>query len=245
LLITAAVGGEIYLLGYQLVYQKFCPYCLIYAVVVIILFLLHRRDLNPRYIVGLIAGGLTLFVLGFSGQLFPVYAAIEESAPALPSYGNGPLEIRLYTDYFCQPCQALEEQIEPLFAPLVQSGQVKLIFVDTPIHPRTGLYAQYFLFALADGENTLERSVKLRNILFNAARHQIEDEAQLVAFLKKQQVNVRKGDIDRLLPVLRQYSSMINNDRIGSTPQLVAYREGNKEKITGAKEILKYFKEKH
>jgi len=50
---------------------------------------------------------LVLFLLIIPGPAAPLFAA----EPALPAFGGGAVEVRVYTDYFCGPCGAEEQEV--------------------------------------------------------------------------------------------------------------------------------------
>ena len=218
-LIALACGGEVFLIGYQLVNQVFCLYCLCFAAAVFALFLMHLKQARRVLTAGLLIGGFVLFLVGFSGRIFPAYGgqqAMEEQL--VPSYGEGNVEFRLYTDYFCWPCRAMEKELDILLPKLLESGKVRITFVDTPIHSQTGTYARYFLYALKEQGNDFAAALELRKLLFRAAEEKIEDEQELQGFLASAGVDYEPFD---LMPTLREYSRLINDDRVASTPRMV------------------------
>ena len=95
----------------------------------------------------------------FRAFLFPIvfcYLFITSISPApavdadkgsIPSYGQGPHEILIFSDYFCPPCQALEPKLEPVLDELYGKGSVNITFVDTPMHRETLLFAKFYLYA--------------------------------------------------------------------------------------------------
>ncbi len=66
----------------------------------------------------------------------------------VPAFGEGKINVRLYTDYFCPPCKDMEPDIEPVLAELVREKIIRLTFVDTPFYRSSSLYARYFLYAM-------------------------------------------------------------------------------------------------
>ena len=86
-----------------------------------------------------------LAVMLLSGCDRPFSSNIERSL--VPSYGKGPYEVIIFTDYFCPGCQDLEADLYPLLDQLLAEGSVRIIFVDAPVNTFTQLYARYFLFA--------------------------------------------------------------------------------------------------
>lgn len=239
-LLAMAIGGEFFLIGYQCVNQVFCPYCLGYAAIVILLFLLHFEQVRKWMTAALVLAGFSLFLIGFSGQLFPSYAA--ETPPQIelmPAYGDGAIEVRLYTDYFCGPCQALEKELDALLPQLIQNEKLKIVFVDTPMYKYSGLYARYFLYALAGSQNNFERSRKLKQLFFKAAKEEVYGEAALKNYLAFS--GIEYVDVD-LMPTLTEYSRLIKEDRINATPRMVVVNNGEKESYSGAKDIFEKLK---
>jgi len=49
LLVAAGVGAEIYLVGYQVYYNTYCPYCLAFAAIVLLLFAINYKTSNIRF----------------------------------------------------------------------------------------------------------------------------------------------------------------------------------------------------
>jgi thiol-disulfide isomerase/thioredoxin len=84
---------------------------------------------------------------------------------AIPSYGQGPHEVLIFSDYFCPPCQALEPKLEPVLDALYKQGNVKIRFVDTPMHKETPLFAKFYLYA-AKATPDYRAAMRARQVLF-------------------------------------------------------------------------------
>ena len=256
--LAAAIGGEIFLVGYQFYQDVFCPYCLTYALTLILAFIVNYRSPSLHasgwrrftYILGdvqmSIKGqtrsyplslctvlGFLFFVLAFSGSTSPVYAA-ESSLPAV--YGSGSNEIRIYTDYFCGPCQGMEGDAEKLLDQIIAAKKTRVLFIDTPIHKEvTPLYARYFIYATRQ-DNTYDRAKIVRKALIAAAKENIVTETALINYLKAKNIAAP------LCPVsdyFRNLSSYIKEDRIHSTPScvIITAKEG-KRTYNGPQPIL-------
>ncbi len=152
-----------------------------------------------------------------------------------PAFGKGETEVRLYTDYFCAPCSRMEPKIEGLLSDLVKKNAIKLIFVDTPVHKMTPLYAKYFIF-IVDADRSFPNILRSRAVLFDAAKNKIVEKEGLEEFLAKNRVKFRETDPR---PTLLALSALINEDNIKSTPTAVIIRDGNKGVFTGEAEIMK------
>ena len=169
-------------------------------------------------------------------SLLTVTAAPVCAAKAnLPSFGKGKIEVRLYTDYFCGPCGRMEPRAEAVLADLVKRNTVTLIFVDTPIHQFTPLYAKYFLYIL-NNDRAFAHVLQYRALLFEAAKGKIETGDKLEEFLKEKDVAFTRSDVG---PTLAALSSLITEDAVRSTPTLIVIREGQKGVFVGDIDIVK------
>ncbi len=72
-MISAGVGIEFYLIGFQVWYRTYCLYCLAFAVVVFVLYIVNF--IRQHVILSLVAMGLSLvfFAMFFEGSLAPTY----------------------------------------------------------------------------------------------------------------------------------------------------------------------------
>lgn len=231
LLLSFGVGGEVFLVGFQVVHRVFCPYCLSFAVIVLVLFALHVRPGRKAAMVLFAMAGLVTFILAFSGSATPVYAAGRVYVPA---FGKGPVHVRLYTDYACEPCQKLETRAEPLLEALVRQNKIRLTFIDTPIHPETKLYVKYYLYVLRESQ-TLASAFRIRTLLVEAAQKKVRDPAELEAFLAARKVSVHPVDVT---PTLEVFLGYLRTDRIQFTPTCVVETRAGKKAYTGVDDIV-------
>jgi uncharacterized membrane protein len=223
LLLAFGAGGEIFLIGYQVHSGVYCPYCLAFGAT-ILLALAVNFERNRKTLAALaVAAGLLFFLLFFSGSATPAYAADA----VLPAFGRGPVEVRLYTDYFCGPCAAEESEVIALISELVGKNLIHVLFIDTPVHPETVLFAGYFLAAL-NAKNYFPQAV--------VARKEIKEKEALEAFLKTKGVVFQPYDT---APVFKIFGNYLKEDRIRSTPSCVILGPQGKKTLTGKDEILK------
>jgi uncharacterized membrane protein len=231
LLLAFGAGGEIFLIGYQVHSDVYCRYCLAFGAT-ILLALAVNFERNRKTLIALaVAAGLLFFLLFFSGSATPAYAADT----VLPAFGRGPIEVRLYTDYFCGPCSAEEAEVISLVSELVGKNIIRVLFIDTPVHPETVLFAGYFLAAL-NAKNDFPQAVAARGALFEAARKEIKEKEALEAFLKTKGVTFRPYDT---APVFKIFGNYLKEDRIRSTPSCVILGPQGKQTFTGKDEIVK------
>lgn len=72
--LSAGVGIEFYLIGFQVWYNTYCPYCLAFAAIIFILFFLNAK--RDRKMLSVVTMGLALilFAIFFEGSVVPSYA---------------------------------------------------------------------------------------------------------------------------------------------------------------------------
>ena len=73
ILISAAVGVEFFLIGWQIANNTYCPFCLAFSACVFILFGLNFPSMNKKLMVVSILAALLGFILFFEGQAGPRY----------------------------------------------------------------------------------------------------------------------------------------------------------------------------
>jgi hypothetical protein len=226
ILLSFGIGAELYLIGFQVMNSVYCSYCLSFGVVIFLLFALNFERSRKTFVTAALFLGFILFLVLFQGAATPVYAADT----LLPFFGNGPVNVRLYTDYFCKPCSALESKLEPVINDLVKKGVITITFIDTPVHQETTLYAKYFLYILNE-KKELNYALRARSVLFEAAKQKITDSKSLEAFILQKGMRLKEFDVKSTFGVL---SSYLTEDNIKSTPTCIIENKGKKERFTGA-----------
>jgi uncharacterized membrane protein len=71
--LSAGIGIEIYLLGFQVIHDKYCPYCLVFGAILLAQFILSFRWSNKWLALSSAILGFALFALLFQGSAFPSY----------------------------------------------------------------------------------------------------------------------------------------------------------------------------
>jgi thiol:disulfide interchange protein DsbA len=177
--------------------------------------------------------------------LFCLLVLISSVAPAagaeketIPSFGQGPNEILIFSDYFCPPCQALEPKLEPVLDALYKQGNVKIRFVDTPMHKETPLFAKFYLYA-AKAAPDYRSAMRARQVLFALAGKENVfwmDERIEEAF-RKEKIAYTPFDFRSVQPAL---NGLIKQHRVGATPTCVILSPGKKaQKFIGPDDIMK------
>jgi thiol:disulfide interchange protein DsbA len=192
------------------------------------------RDLLGKKMIWEVLVVIAIFGLFFAGGLYA-----QGPASPFPTYGAGAIQVRLYTDYFCPPCRAMEPPVEPVLRDLLKRKVITLTMVDVPLHRYSPLYAQYFLYALR-GKNDLEHTFKVRNILFEAATNtHITTKEQLEEIFKSKGIPFA---VFNPKTVFNRYNGLIKEEGINSTPTCVIIKGGKKEAFVGGQDILKALK---
>jgi len=229
--LSLGIGTEVNLVAFQVWNSVYCPYCLAFAAILVFLFLFNFQRSRGRLVSLAVVLGFLTFLLFFKGSVTPVYA--EE--PLLPLFGKGKIQVRLYTDYFCGPCSNMEPKVEGLLTDLVKRNVITLTFIDTPIHTHTPLYARYFLYIL-NQDGRFDRALRVRAVLFDAAKSKIQEGGKLEEHLKKNDVRFKQFDPR---PSFTALSALINEDKIRSTPTCVIINDGKRGVYSGEVDITK------
>ena len=185
ILLSFGIGAELYLIGFQIMNSVYCSYCLSFGAVIVLLFALNFDRSRKTFMTAALFLGFIFFLVLFHGTATPVYAADT----LLPSFGNGPVKVRLYTDYFCKPCSAVEPKLETVINDLVKQRRINITLIDTPVHKETTLYAKYFLYILNE-KKELNYALRARAVLFEAAKQKIPDSKSLEAFILQKGIKI-------------------------------------------------------
>jgi thiol-disulfide isomerase/thioredoxin len=164
--------------------------------------------------------------------------AVNADKGSIPSYGQGPHEILIFSDYFCPPCQALEPKLEPVLDELYKQGSVKITFVDTPMHRETPLFARFYLYA-AKAAPDYRAAVRARQVLFALAvkEHVFWMDERIEEAFRKEKIAFTPVDFSTAQPELNR---LISEYRVDATPTCVILSPGAKaQKYTGAGDIMK------
>jgi hypothetical protein len=235
ILISLGIGGEAFLIGYQIKNSTYCPFCLAFGVVLILMFIINFQKKQIPLITIMAILGLLFLLFTFKGSPTPAFA--EENF--ITSFGSGHINVRLYTDYFCVPCRAAEPEIEALLTNLLEKNAIRLTLVDTPVHKETPLYARYFLYILNENKRLFAQAMQARGALFEAAAQKILTPKAMEAFLAKKNLKFKPFDV---APIFKALENLIKEDGIHSTPSCVIYGPKGKEVSVGKIDIIKGLK---
>ena len=180
-----------------------------------------------------------LFTMFLAGLIVAGAGSAEVRNPPFPSYGSGPIEVRIYSDYFCPPCRAMEPAVDPILKDLLKKNVIRLTLVDTPFHPHTPLYARYFLYALKEN-NDVEHAFRVRNILFEASTNKsITTKERIEAIFKEKEIPYAVFDAKS---AFEGYNVLLKEDNIKATPTCVIIKSGQKKTFAGGADIVNALK---
>ncbi len=178
--------------------------------------------------------GYLFVVLTFSGSATPAYGA---ERPSAPSYGNGPYELIIFSDYFCPPCQSVEPEMDMYLNEFLSKSGVKVTFIDMPLHELTPLYARYFLYVVNAGGRYKE-ILYARKVLFELAiANAAATDKALAQKLEERGVAFKAYDPK---PVFAVLDRTIKEFKANATPTcFVKYSGTDIRKYVGPEEIRK------
>lgn len=73
MMLSAAVGGEVLLVRFQVLHDTYCPFCLAFGVCVLTLFAVNFSRMNRYLALGSFLAGMGAFALFFEGSVLPLY----------------------------------------------------------------------------------------------------------------------------------------------------------------------------
>lgn len=160
--------------------------------------------------------------------------ARSEMLSLIPVYGNGKVQVRLYTDYFCPPCRAMEPKIAPILAKLVKTGAINLTFTDVPLRAESSMYADYFLRSVGTRRD-INSALKIRAALDEAAVKGIKAQGDLGRYLSGKNITYAKLDNRATLKALE---TSIKADRVTATPTCIIEINGVRQRYSSGDAII-------
>ncbi|ABC78822.1 hypothetical protein [Syntrophus aciditrophicus] len=73
MMLSAAIGGEILLVRFQIAEGTYCPFCLAFGMCLLVLFAANFIMMNKYLALGSFLAGIGAFVLFFEGSVLPLY----------------------------------------------------------------------------------------------------------------------------------------------------------------------------
>lgn len=157
---------------------------------------------------------------------------MEKNDGFFPSFGSGPLEVRMYTEYFCGPCRDMKPHVDPILRELIEKKRIRLTFIDIPM-PRSVPYIHYFLYAINEN-NAIEYAFKVRGLLFDLAGKGGNAEDIRQAF-KEQDIGYAPYNLNTFLARL---NVLLQADSVRRTPTAVICDGHTTNRYEGQANIL-------
>jgi protein-disulfide isomerase len=236
--VSLGVGAELVFLKFQVENSTYCPKCLVSGFFFLAMFLLMAGNIKKWVAAVLIALGVLFTSLTFNGSVVPSYA--QETG--YPGFGKARAETELivYSDYFCPACRHVDRELAEALMKL--RDRVRIILVDVPLHKGSVPYAEVFLYAWFEEGNDLEKALRVRETLFEAAEKKT-DQAGVLEMLRSMGIPFRE-DRKAARKIFKDfYSPLLKKDNVRATPTLVVVRGGSRTAHKGRKEILKALEE--
>lgn len=259
LIIAAALGAELHFVYIQkFIIGKWCPLCLgIFACVatLAIVFLVDYiarlvrviEQENRSEIMVYCANGIRAltalmvgFVVVFLGVSRPqsVYAEAVGADTLFFGSKKNPVEVYVFTDWFCPACRKVEPYIERQ-APAI-AKKAKLYFIDVPINEDSLNYTPYNLsFMLKEKTKYLKLRQKLEKL---AIKDPTPEEAEVEQIAESVGTKYHRLDYAEVNQGIKYFHSIANKYGVEATPMIVIVnpKSSNKPvKLTGIKEIKK------
>ncbi len=256
--VAGAIGAETYFLYVQkYIIGKWCPLCVtiactvgIIGVLCLIQYLLSgdraTTDQERRtHMLQKILGGMTsiaIGLVGFTVALFGI-AKVEHSFADTnargesPVFGNAksPVEVYLFTDWFCPACRKTEPAIEKALPAIMAKARV--FFIDVPIHEDSLNYLPYNLsFMLKEKGKYLQLRRALTAL---AEKDSSPSEADVAALAKKYGVTYHQLDFAEVNQGLKYFKKMTDKYSVDATPTVVITNPSTKKakKLEGYNQI--------
>jgi uncharacterized membrane protein len=229
-MLAGGAGAEVTLIHLQKnIIRAWCPLCLGIAAVVCILCILQLFNLirnqrrsfaMKRRIIAqsllLVCALLTGFLVSFTGISKPAAAAGSQLDVSLGKQ-KGPVEVYLFSDWFCPSCIKIEPVIEALYPTLLQKA--KVTFVDKAIHPEAMNFVPYHISFAA---NEKDKYLQLRRALFAVASKTknptLDDIKAAIAPLK---VTYRQLSFMEVTQQMGKFQALAEQFKVTATPTMV------------------------
>lgn len=73
IMLSAAVGVEFFLIGFQVIHSIYCPFCLAFSACIFVLFGINFTSMNKWVVVASVLAGFLGITFFFEGQVIPVF----------------------------------------------------------------------------------------------------------------------------------------------------------------------------
>jgi len=258
-MLCAALGAEvvfIYVQKYKI--GSWCPICLSIAAILLIaniaviwsFYSRFKKDLQQgdgEQTMNTICKGMTgiiFFMMGFVsaftgvGKLNPLQA-VENNVKESLAFGNlySPIEVYIFTDWACPACRALETTLESISTAIMPN--VKLTFVDDPVHSETLNYTPYNLsFMINNKSNYLNLRSQLSKLSEDTEN---PTQAQIQTIAATENINYKQLNYADVALASKYFDHLVKKLDVIGTPTLVVVntKTSKAKKLEGSTEITR------
>ena len=175
--------------------------------------------------------GLTAAVVGVKKE--------AEAAGFNPYLGklDSPTTVYFVSDWFCPGCRKVEPEIERIYPELAR--QVRIAFVDFPVHPETSNYTPYNLQFLL---NEKDKYISLRRALSELSlKVKSPSNEQVQAAIASTGVKLRQLNFMDVMTGVKLNESIYRGYGVKATPTVVVTNEKSKKQklLVGDREITR------
>jgi protein-disulfide isomerase len=247
-LVFAAAGAELHFIWLQkYVIGRWCPVCLGIAAMVLVA---ASGVIYEKFLITRMSGGdmkrflkfaaIMLAVLGLG--LTAAVVGVKKEAEAAgfnPYLGKLDSQTTVYfvSDWFCPGCRKVEPEIERIYPELAR--QVRVAFVDFPVHPETSNYTPYNLQFLV---NEKDKYIQLRRALSELSlKVKSPSNEQVQAAIAATGVKLRQLNFMDVMTGVKLNESIYRGYGVKATPTVVVANEKNKKQklLVGDREITR------
>lgn len=236
----SSAGAEMHFIWLQK-YEigKWCPICLSIATAVYIgcftLFYETMRSGSMKTKLRNVVMVIFSLTIGLASSGYGVSKEIPAGPDLFLGKSKSAVTVYVVSDWFCPACKTLEPKIEEIYNAV--SKQVRVSFVDFPIHRETNNFTPYNLQFLMFEK---AKYIQLRAVLANLAKQTPKpSDAQVQAAVAPLGVKLRQMDSSDIVYGLQHNMTVYRGFGVKATPSVVIANDKTKKQkiLVGGEEI--------
>ncbi|CDR35185.1 thioredoxin domain-containing protein [Criblamydia sequanensis] len=254
LMLASGIGAEIWFLFLQkVIIGTWCPICVSIAATIFVAALTRMihffksnfydttqgeamKSLSKTFpTVGVLIAGFMFAFLGVDkiNPLVAAQASLKDNINL--GHATSPVEVYVFTDWFCPACKKIEPLIEQL-APEIKEN-AKLYFVDAAIHQESLNYTPYNLAFMV---NNKEDYFKIRKALDNLAKTtKAPSDADIEKAVSPLGVKLKELNFNDVATGVKLFKRLVKQFDLRSTPAVIIVNIDTKKgkKLFGTTDI--------
>lgn len=233
MMMFSSAGAELYFIWLQK-YEigKWCPICLSIATAVYcgcaVLSYETLRSGSMKSKLKRIALILVALTIGITASIVGVAKEADAASDLFLGKSRSNVTVYFVSDWFCPACKALEPRIEDIYQSIHK--QVRVSFIDFPIHRESNNYTPYNLQFLMFEK---AKYPKLRAALATVAKQTKKPtDAQVQAVIAPLGVKLRQLDNSDILYGMQHNITVYRGYDVNATPSVIVVNEKTKKHKT-------------